>query len=77
MNHNQISVGEIGDPSDRLNLDWKLTTKSMSVTGICRKAFCIAYAIGNTALTEICSEIKVQEGYNSFKLDFINCRRIL
>ena len=46
---------------ERLEINWKLKTKSRTVQGICRRAFCAAYDIGNTALTEICAEIKVSQ----------------
>ena len=49
-------------------MGWKLKTKSLNVEGICRKAFCIAYGIGHTTLTEICSEIKVLNQCNKLKI---------
>ncbi len=58
-------------------MGWKLKTKSLNVEGICRKAFCIAYGIGHTTLTEICSEIKVLNQCNKLKIALKELRQIL
>ena len=68
--------GRLNLENGRLSMDWKLKTKSISIEGICRKAFCIAYGIGNTSLTEICSEIKVKKLHNYLRISLIFYRLI-
>ena len=68
--------GRLNLENGRLSMDWKLKTKSISIEGICRKAFCIAYGIGNTSLTEICSEIKVKKLNNYLRIYLIFYRLI-
>ena len=59
--YNNICLMTILGPEDaeRLDIDWFIKSKHFQVRDVCRKAFCVAYGIGTTALANICDEIKV------------------
>ena len=53
-------INRVGDmDAERLEVVWKIQTKSYCIEDVCRRAFCIAYDIGTTTLSKLCSEIKV------------------
>ena len=54
--------------AERLDVLWKKRTRNnLMVENICRRAFCIAYDIGTTTLSQICDEIKVLLKYFHLK----------
>ena len=46
------------EDTDRLEMLWKIKTRSVLVRGVCRRAFANAYGIGTTKLARLCDEIK-------------------